>query len=81
MKYSVYETNSDGTQKFSDVRIVDAWTAQQAATKYPDQFQLDKSATHLWVRSEDRNLELFSIQPKHVSNAKTGLSKYSIVYS
>lgn len=52
MKFTIYETNSNGSEKYSRSETTEAVSSQKAADWYQEEFRLAAQTSHLQVTAE-----------------------------
>ena len=62
MRFTVFETNSVGSEKYSGSETVEAETAQEAATVFRHQFHLAAQTSHLRVTAEGGKPQLIPVR-------------------
>jgi len=62
MKFTIYETNSNGSVKYSRSETTEAISSQKAADWYQEQFRLAPQASHLKVTTEAGAQELIALR-------------------
>ena len=62
MKFTIYETNSNGSEKYSRSETTEAVSSQKAADWYQEEFKLAAQASHLKVTTEGGAQELIALQ-------------------
>ena len=61
MNFTVFETNANGTEKYSRAETIEADSSHKAADWYREQFRLSTQATHLMVTSEGGAQKLIAL--------------------
>ena len=62
MKYTLFETNANGSEKYSRVETVEAASCQEAAARYQAGFELALQASHLMVTTAEGVEELIVVR-------------------
>jgi hypothetical protein len=62
MKFTVFETNSNGSEKYSRAETIVAVSTQKAADWYQEEFRLAAQTSHLKVITEGGTQELIALR-------------------
>ena len=62
MKFTVFETNSNGSEKYSRAETTEAVSSQKAADWYQEEFRLAAQTSHLKVITEGGTQELIALR-------------------
>ncbi len=62
MKFTVFETNSNGSEKYSSAEMIWAVSPQKAAESYQEEFRLAAQTSHLKVITEGGTQELIALR-------------------
>ena len=62
MKFTVFETNSNGSKKYSSAEMIWAVSPQKAAESYQEEFRLAAQTSHLKVITEGGTQELIALR-------------------
>jgi hypothetical protein len=77
MKFTIYETNSNGSEKYSRSETTDAVSSQKAADWYQEEFRLAAQASHLKVTIDGGDEEIIALRgvtPPTVAEVRPGLT-------
>ena len=77
MKFTIYETNSNGSEKYSRSETTEAVSSQKAADWYQEEFRLAAQASHLKVTTEGGDEELIALRgvnPPTVAEVRPALT-------
>jgi len=62
MKFTIYETNSNGSEKYSRSETTEAVSSQKAADWYQEEFRITAQASHLKVTTEGGGHTLIALR-------------------
>ena len=62
MKFTIYETNSNGSEKYSRSETTEAVSSQKAADWYQEEFRLAAQTSHLQVTAEGGDNALIALR-------------------
>ena len=62
MKFTIYETNSNGSEKYSRSETIEAVSTQKAADWYQEEFRLAAQTSHLQVTAEGGDNALIALR-------------------
>ena len=62
MKFTVFETNLNGSEKYSSAEMIWAVSTQKAAESYQEEFRLAAQTSHLKVITEGGTQELIALR-------------------
>lgn len=62
MKFTIYETNSNGSEKYSRSETIEAVSSQKAADWYQEEFRLAAQTSHLQVTAEGGDNALIALR-------------------
>jgi len=62
MKFTIYETNSNGSEKYSRSETTEAISSQKAADWYQEEFRLAAQSSHLKITTEAGAQELIALR-------------------
>jgi len=62
MKFTIYETNSNGSEKYSRSETTEAISSQKAADWYQEEFRLAAQSSHLKITTEAGSQELIALR-------------------
>ena len=62
MKFTVFETNSNGSEKYSRAETTEAVSSQKAADWYQEEFRITAQASHLKVTTEGGGHTLIALR-------------------
>ena len=62
MKFTIYETNSNGSEKYSRSETTEAVSSQKAADWYQEEFRITAQASHLKVTTEGGGHALIALR-------------------
>ncbi len=77
MKFTVFETNSNGSEKYSRAETIVAVSTQKAADWYQEEFRLAAQTSHLKVITEGGTQELIALRdvsPPTVAEVRPALT-------
>jgi len=75
MKFTIYETNSNGSEKYSRAETIEAVSTQKAAESYQEEFRLAAQASHLKVTTDGGDEEIIALRgvsPPTVAEVRPG---------
>ena len=62
MKFTIYETNSNRSEKYSRAETIEAVSLQKAAESYQEEFRLAAQTSHLQVTAEGGDNALIALR-------------------
>ena len=77
MKFTVFETNSNGSEKYSRAETTEAVSSQKAADWYQEEFRITAQASHLKVTTEGGGhtlIALRDVSPPTVAEVRPALT-------
>ena len=77
MKFTVFETNSNGSEKYSSAEMIWAVSPQKAAESYQEEFRLAAQTSHLQVTTEGGGSALIALRgvsPPTVAEVRPALT-------
>ena len=77
MKFTIYETNSNGSEKYSRSETTEAVSIQKAADWYQEEFRITAQASHLKVTTEGGGhtlIALRDVSPPTVAEVRPALT-------
>ncbi len=67
MKFTIFETNLDGTEKYSRMQTIEESSAQRAAARYQEEFRIAAQASHLMVISEGGSEQIVALEERKLT--------------